>query len=300
MSMLQTLVNGVGDPVECGQVRRQRGTIMPGLHRNRLITTGSALAVMLLSACASNDVTVRDSGKTYPPTETVEILSTAPQRAYERLAVLTATGDTLPRIPRNRNAVLKQLGDQAKAMGADAVIISDEKATVERWGVVHTITGTAIKYAGAPAAASTTALVAEPVQVEKIEAAPEAAVPTSTEPALVPETVADAPAAAPAATPPAAGGDWISQQDPDHYTIQLLASPNPDTLDRFIDRHALSGAIGRFTSELNGNKWYTLVYGSFPTRETARGAIDDLPPSLRESSPWVRRIGDIQALVTSN
>jgi septal ring-binding cell division protein DamX len=276
---------------------------MPGLQRNGLITTSWALAVMLLSACASNDVTVRESGKTYPPTETVEILSTAPQRAYERLAVLTATGDTLPRIPRNRNAVLKQLGDQAKALGADAVIISNEKATVERWGVVHTITGTAIKYAGAPAAApvSSAALVAEPVQVEKIEPVPEAAVPTSTKPALVPETVTTAPEAAPApaATPPAAG-DWLAAQNPDHYTIQLLASPNPDTLDRFIDRHALTGTLGRVTSERDGNRWYTLVYGSYPTREYAKAAINDLPPSLRQSSPWVRRIGDIQALATSN
>jgi len=276
---------------------------MPGLQRNRLIKTSWALAAILLSACAANDVTVRSSGKTYPPTDSVEILSAAPQRAYETLGVLTASGDTLPRIPRNRNAVLKLLGDQAKEMGANAVIITDEKATVERWGVVHTITGTAIRYAGGPAtAATTTALVSEPVQVEKIEPVPGAAAPTSTEPALVPEPVTNVPVAEPASPSslvPTASGDWLSQQNPDYYTVQLLASPNPETLDRFIDRHALSGALGRVASERDGSKWYTLVYGSYPTREAAKAAINDLPPSLRESSPWVRRIGDIQALAAT-
>ncbi|NOZ10891.1 MAG: hypothetical protein GXP09_07635 [Gammaproteobacteria bacterium] len=248
------------------------------LYRSTFKTTtiSTLLAALILSACASTNVTVTDTRKSYPRTESVQILEAPPNRQYEALARLEATGSALPTLPNDKTGVLRKLGNEAKTIGADAIIVTNETTTVAKRGVVYTIQGTAIKYSdNIPAAtATTTGLVAsEPVKVEGV-------MPTSST----------------APSDPATRANWLQAQNPEHYTIQLLASRKQGAIQQYIEEHSLGGQVGHFESLRGGQVWFTLVYGAFASKASARQAINSLPPSLRRTSPWVRRMGDIQTL----
>lgn len=238
---------------------------------------------LLLAACGTTSVRVADGEKRYPPTEAVDVLYQPPQRAYETLAKLEAQGGALPGLPADEGAVLRSLGNKAKALGADAVIITDRKATVTRRGLVYRIQGTAIKYRTGTGGAQAEPMPAgQPVQVESVEPAGDGG--------------AGTPAAEPAPAPQEAPKqDWLSRQPPDFYTIQLLAARQPESLRRFIEEHGLGDETGQITLRRNGELWHVLVYGTYPTKAAAREAIRALPPSLRRARPWARRIGDLQA-----
>lgn len=241
-------------------------------------------ALLLLAACGTTSVQVADGDKRYPPTEAVDILHRSPSRAHETLASLEARGGARFGLPGDRDAVLRSLGEKAKALGADAVIVTDEKATVTRRGMAYVIRGKAIKYRRA--AAHTEPLGnGQPVQVESMAPAgdrPPAGGPETAEPAE------------PAASPE---GDWLSRQPPDYYTVQLLAARQPESIRRFIEEHSLGDDSRALVIQRDGESWHLLVSGSYPTKAAAREAIRSLPPSLQRTRPWPRRIGDLQALV---
>jgi DamX protein len=46
----------------------------------------------------------------------------------------------------------------------------------------------------------------------------------------------------------------------------------------------------------DGETWYVVVYGSYRDRTKAKAAISGLPVALRELKPWVRQVGDLQAV----
>ena len=151
---------------------------------------------------------------------------------------------------------------------------------------------------------------AEPPESAPPAKAPE---PTAPEPpatrtaAPAPETPAPAtnapPLPEPSAPAPKAAGEgprdeaWLLAQPPGHYTLQVLSSPRrAAVLDR-ARRLRLSAPVAVFRFRHQGRDWYALVVGAYPDRASARRAIDALPPDLRRNRPWVRRLGDVQALI---
>ena len=231
-----------------------------------------AIAAVLSTAtgCATNSVIVKDTAKVYPATTSVEILHTIPQRSYDRIATVEAVGTVNSSLASDRTALLKQLGDKAKAIGADAVIITDEKANVGDHGVTYVLTGTAIRYA---ASGETTAT-------------------TTPEPAVTPLEAEPVKKSAPAK--PASSGDWLKSQPPQYFTIQLTASRNEQALKQYVEDHNLSGKVASFKTQRNGEVWHALVYGSYPTRKEALAAIKRLPSGLRKTSPFTRKFADIK------
>lgn len=87
---------------------------------------------------------------------------------------------------------------------------------------------------------------------------------------------------------------WILEQNPEHYTLQLVAGKNIDTLRKFIQRHALSESIALYRSTRKNQPWYGLVYRTFPTKQAAIDARSHLPKSLQRLKPWVRNLGALQ------
>jgi septal ring-binding cell division protein DamX len=142
---------------------------------------------------------------------------------------------------------------------------------------------------------------------------PKAAPPPSTPDDTAPAAPASPPPAPPETappqpTPPAAapigpadngikGRDWIDSQDPQHYTVQLIAVGSEAAAVRFIHNRHLEGEAAYYAQTRNGKPWYSVIYGSYPDREAARQALRRLPPALSSASPWVRRFGDIQLML---
>jgi hypothetical protein len=87
--------------------------------------------------------------------------------------------------------------------------------------------------------------------------------------------------------------DWVSQQDPRHYTLQLASSTRRSKIEKYYQQYRISERGGYYHYRREGRDWYALVYGSYPTVSAAKAAIENLPEELRKWKPWVRRFRDI-------
>ncbi|MDT8403156.1 AAA family ATPase [Sulfuriflexus sp.] len=91
--------------------------------------------------------------------------------------------------------------------------------------------------------------------------------------------------------------DWLSRQNPRHFTLQLMGSHERRSINLVMSSHRLSPEQAAILhTQLNNKDWYILVYGSYSTRDQARAAISSLPKGLQLTKPWPRLIGDIQLL----
>lgn len=101
------------------------------------------LVLCALAACASVDVTKTSKGfhaATDP--NTVEILKTRPDKAYEELGTITVTGFAADETAKMHNAVRAK----AAPLGATAVILTEEGLIQRTFGMDRWATGVAIRY----------------------------------------------------------------------------------------------------------------------------------------------------------
>lgn len=89
------------------------------------------------------------------------------------------------------------------------------------------------------------------------------------------------------------GADWLKRQDPNHFTLQLVASGREQAIVDFARRHGVMDEAAYFRGLRNGKDWYSLVYGAYPDRATADTAAKALPAGIK-SRPWIRTFGSIQ------
>ncbi len=84
---------------------------------------------------------------------------------------------------------------------------------------------------------------------------------------------------------------------PDEYfTLQLIALPDREALERFVADRAVSGLMA--SPVLAGDEVrYALFMGSYATREAAEEAARDLPPELADLRPWIRPIRSLKQAV---
>lgn len=93
------------------------------------------------------------------------------------------------------------------------------------------------------------------------------------------------------------GRDWIAAQDPQRFTVQLLGGVSETAVVRFIHKHSIEQQAAYYSVTHNGQPWFSVVYGSFPSRDAAHQALLGLPSSLRKASPLIRSFRDIHALL---
>jgi len=91
--------------------------------------------------------------------------------------------------------------------------------------------------------------------------------------------------------------DWIREQNPRYYTLQLASSTNPGLIQKYYRENKLEGEAGYYRNHRQGKDWYALVYGSYPSMNEAKQAVDSLPGELRKWSPWVRKFQDIHRIM---
>ncbi len=95
---------------------------------------------------------------------------------------------------------------------------------------------------------------------------------------------------------------WLLEQNPRHYTIQILAVRQEKSLLEFIEETRLNnrGRVAYFRSQLKGKDWYRLLYGVYPSKKGADSELNNLPSNIRQLSPWIRRIAPIQRAIKEN
>jgi septal ring-binding cell division protein DamX/type II secretory pathway predicted ATPase ExeA len=87
---------------------------------------------------------------------------------------------------------------------------------------------------------------------------------------------------------------WIWSQDPTRYTIQLAAGGSEAAVLEVKQQVSLPDELAVAKALRNGKPWFVLVYGSFPSKASARDTISRLPSKLRQSGPWARSFSSLQ------
>ncbi len=117
----------------------------------------------------------------------------------------------------------------------------------------------------------------------------------STETAAPAAAAATAPAVADTTT--GGGKTWLLAQNPEDYTLQLLATHDEDLMRAYLDKHQLTGQATYFAFQRDGKQWYAAVYGAYPGKSQAQNAVATLPPDVGKGPPWIRQFGGIQKLI---
>ena len=79
------------------------------------------------------------------------------------------------------------------------------------------------------------------------------------------------------------------------YTLQLIGVRERSAASEFIRKHQLSKGARIIESRRNGQPWFTVAFGSYPSRAAANAGIEALPASVkRATTPWVRAVNGRQ------
>ena len=94
--------------------------------------------------------------------------------------------------------------------------------------------------------------------------------------------------------------DWVQAQNPNFYTLQLASSTNIELIKKYFNENNLTGKAGYYKNKREGEYWYALVFGAYPSASAANAAIASLPHDLKKWSPWVRKIKSIHRVMVSD
>lgn len=92
--------------------------------------------------------------------------------------------------------------------------------------------------------------------------------------------------------------EWVKAQSPDNFTLQLASSTNAELIKKYFVENSLDGKGGYYKNKREGEYWYALVYGSYPSVTAANEAIAGLPDDLKKWSPWVRKLKSIHRIMS--
>jgi len=88
--------------------------------------------------------------------------------------------------------------------------------------------------------------------------------------------------------------NWILTQNPELFSIQMIASTSRDEVEAFLQEANLDSPNSIFTFQRGGVDWYALVHGLYGSIEEARTAIIRMPDAALSFQPWIRSVGRIQ------
>jgi DamX protein len=134
-----------------------------------------------------------------------------------------------------------------------------------------------------------------PPEPAPAEPEPSPAPPPAMEPArpVTPPPAAESTSPATPATGLSADRDWLTRQNRDHLTIQLVAAADLAGAQRYVEQHQLSG-IRYIQTRSNGRDLVVALAGSFANRASAEQALGNLPAAVRADQPWIRSLGSVQ------
>jgi len=89
--------------------------------------------------------------------------------------------------------------------------------------------------------------------------------------------------------------DWLLQQQPGDFTLQLLGSRDPASIATYIRRNTLDPAkTAYYRGRYRDADWYVLLYGIYPDKASALAARSTLPDRVQKDKPWSRSLKSVQ------
>ncbi len=90
---------------------------------------------------------------------------------------------------------------------------------------------------------------------------------------------------------------WLLQQNPAHFTVQLIGTSNQRNLETYIKTHQLQDKAFYFRHQFNKKEWYSLLYGNYSKRADAETIAMRLKNGLALNKVWIRQFKDVQLLI---
>jgi DamX protein len=88
--------------------------------------------------------------------------------------------------------------------------------------------------------------------------------------------------------------EWIMQQSATDFTFQLMGTWDRAEVDSFVEKNELTGNVAVFESIRNGEVWYAVIYGVYPSKQVAMRDSQQWSSPLNKISPWLRRYDGVQ------
>jgi len=91
---------------------------------------------------------------------------------------------------------------------------------------------------------------------------------------------------------------WIRAQNPQHYTIQVMALRSRDKIQEFMQDYEAFAPFAVFTVQKGSTPLHVLLQGSYPDVEAARAAKARFPRAIqRQDALWIRKFEMVQRLL---
>ena len=92
---------------------------------------------------------------------------------------------------------------------------------------------------------------------------------------------------------------WLLSLESSNYTIQLMGARKEALLSDFVERNQLlkQNEVAYYQTTFKDKPWFQLLYGVYATKKDAQSAAENLPPKIRESTPWIRRLSAVQKTI---
>jgi DamX protein len=91
----------------------------------------------------------------------------------------------------------------------------------------------------------------------------------------------------------------LLHQQPQHYAVQLLAM-DQGAVTRFVAKYRLTDRVVYFRTHSGGQELYAALLSSFPSREQAVAASNEIARQAVGVRPWVRTVDSVQQAIRSN
>ena len=94
--------------------------------------------------------------------------------------------------------------------------------------------------------------------------------------------------------------NWILEQLPTNYTLQLISSPNPVEIENLIEEHGLASQAMIYQIQRHNGTIYTLLYGMFASEKIAMDVGSRLPRDILNLQPLIKPLANVQFDITEN
>lgn len=91
---------------------------------------------------------------------------------------------------------------------------------------------------------------------------------------------------------------WVAAQNPDSYTLQVLAVHDEAAAVRFLAAREDRAQFVYFINPQDGDTWYVVTTGSFASREQAMGVTDSHDFGV-PTKPFPKRVGSYQEAIAA-
>lgn len=87
---------------------------------------------------------------------------------------------------------------------------------------------------------------------------------------------------------------WVWSQNPNHYTLQLLATEDEASIEKVLHDLSLPGDMAVVLTLCDNRPCYSLLYGRFEDKAAAEEGAANLPAQLKKPAPRLRRFSALQ------